>query len=111
MLSTFLARENVPRRQDNGAPPWLDQAMPLWSMREIQLATWIAALHHEARQPSVGAKLMLNGDEGLTFLPWQKVWRVLRLCDKTNTRSACAFARQRAFGEPNNVLSCCKICC
>jgi len=25
MLSTFLARQNVPRRQDNGAPPWLDQ--------------------------------------------------------------------------------------
>ena len=79
MLSTFLARENVPRRQDNGAPPWLDQAMTLWSMREIQLATWIAALHHGARQPSVGAELLLNGDEGLVFLPWQKVWRVPRL--------------------------------
>jgi hypothetical protein len=25
MLSTFLARQNVPRRQDNGVPPWLDQ--------------------------------------------------------------------------------------
>ena len=46
---------------------------------EIQLATWIAALHHGARQPSVGAELLLNGDEGPAFLPWQKVWRVPRL--------------------------------
>ena len=89
----------------------LISATTLLSACQIQLATWIAALHHEARQPSVGAKLTLNGDEGLTFLPWQKGLRVFRLCDKTNTRGACTFARQRAFGDPNNVLSCCKICC